>query len=669
MLNLRVKIAVIIIFSMKSVRIIILGLLFIGTLAYPSFAQSKKYFFSIGGEKHFIEEFNYAYAKNNLDQKISKDSINAYLDLYINFRLKVKEAKALGYDTTKAFKEEFGLYKNQLEESFLTPKRGEEALVKEAYERSKWEIRASHILIRVPKEASQKDTLEALKKIKAIRDRILKGEDFASLAKTNSEDPSAKQNGGDLGYFSVLKMVYPFETAAYNTPIGQVSAPVRTQFGYHIIKVVDKRPNEGQLKVAHIMVRATQKNAAEAQEKAKQKINLIDSLLKSGASWNALCKQYSEDQNSIAKNGELKPFGRGQIVPSFEKEAFSLQQINDISKPIQTPYGWHIIKLVDRIPLGSYEEELSKLTRKIKSDGRASMPRKEMLKTLKAENNFYRNDKIKEELLRIPASVASKNQWKFDSSYLANTATLFSVGNIKISSGEFLKNVESKPFDNRLGVRAQMTKLLLNYEDSLVVSFEKEKLPQKYPEYVFLVQEYHDGILLFSIMEDTVWNLSMKDSLQLITYFENNKSRYSNTIKDTTVFSSSSNLTLEKIKEKTAHKIHIGDWENLKSNLLKENNVSPLTLQIVSKEAKAWSRAINAETVKSGQVFKQEDLWYLVVLTNVVVTPPMDEIKGKVIADYQQYLDEKFIAGLKKKYKVKINKKSLNNVYAHFKAF
>jgi len=654
---------------MKSVRIISLGLFFIGTLVYPSFAQSKKYFFSIGGEKHFIEEFNYAYAKNNLDQEVSKDSINTYLDLYINFRLKVKEAKALGYDTTKVFKEEFALYKNQLEESFLTPKRGEEALVKEAYERSKWEIRASHILIRAPKEASQTDTLEALKKIKAIRDRALKGENFVELAKIKSEDPSAKRNGGDLGYFSVLKMVYPFETTAYNTPVGQVSAPVRTQFGYHIIKVVDKRPNKGKIKVAHIMIRATQKNAAKVQEKAKQKIAAIDSLLKSGASWNTLCKQYSEDQNSIAQNGELKPFGRGQIEPAFEKVAFSIQQINDISEPVQTAYGWHIIKLVDQIPLGSYEEELSKLKRKIKADGRASMPRKEMLKTLKAENNFYKNKKIEEKLVRMPASVASKNQWDFDSSYLADTAILFRVGNIEISSGEFLKNVESKPFYNRLGVRKQMENFLLNYEDSLVISFEREKLPQKYPEYVFLVQEYYDGILLFSIMEDSVWNLSMKDSLQLITYFENNKSQYANTIKDTTVFSSSSNLTLEKIKEETEQKINISDWENLKSTLLKENNVSPLTLQIISKDSEVWSQLINDETAKSEEIFKQKDLWYLIVLTDVIDTPPMHEIKGKVIADYQQYLDENFIAGLKKKYKVKINKKSLNNVYAHFKAF
>ncbi len=654
---------------MKSVRIISLVLFFIGTLAYSGFAQSKKYFFSIGGEKHFIEEFNYAYAKNNLDQEVSKDSINAYLDLYINFRLKVKEAKALGYDTTKVFKEEFALYKNQLEESFLTPKRGEEALAKEAYERSKWKIRASHILIRVPKEASQTDTLEALKKINSIRNRVLKGENFAELAKIKSEDPSAKQNGGDLGYFSVLQMVYPFETTAYNTPVGQVSAPVRTQFGYHIIKVVDKHPNEGKLKVAHIMIRATQKNAAEVQEKAKQKIAVIDSLLKSGASWNTLCKQYSEDKSSIAQNGEMKPFGRGQIVPAFEKAAFSLQQINDISEPVQTAYGWHIIKLVARMPLGTYEEEISKLTRKIKADGRASMPRQEMLKTLKAENDFYRNEKTKEKLVSIPASVASKNRWDFDSSYLADTAILFSVGTIEISSGEFLKNVEAKPFDNRLGVRAQMEKLLLNYEDSLIISFEREKLPQKYPEYAFLVQEYYDGILLFSIMEDSVWNFSMKDSLQLITYFTNNTSRYSNITKDTTLFSSSSNLTLEKIKEKTEQKINISDWENLKSNLLKENNVSPLTLQIISKDSKIWSQLINSKTAKSEEVFKQEDLWYLIILTDVIDTTPMHEIKGKVIADYQQYLDEKFIVGLKKKYKVKINKKSLNNVYAHFKAF
>ncbi len=631
-------------------------------------AQREKALFSVGNEKHYASEFNYAYAKNNLTKDFSKDSIDAYLDLYINFRLKVKEAKTLGYDTTKAFKEEFGLYKSQLEESFLTPKKEEEALVKEAYERSKWEIRASHILIRLPKEATSKDTLEAFKKISSIRERALNGEEFSELAKSKSEDPSAKQNGGDLGYFSVFQMVYPFESAAYNTAVGEISKPIRTQFGYHIIKVIDKRKNEGKLKVAHIMIRSTEKNAVTFQQKAKQKIFKIDSLLKNGASWNELCKQYSEDKTSVPQNGELKPFGRGQIVPEFEKAAFTIKEVNDIAEPIQTQFGWHIIKLVERIPISSYEDEQSKLARRIKSDGRASMPRKEMLKTLKLENNFYKNEVAVNKLLQIPPSVVIKNKWSFDSIYLYNSSILFSVGTIEITSGSFLKNVETKPFDQRLGVKEQIEKFIINYEDSLIVSFEREKLPLKYPDYLFLVQEYYDGILLFSIMEDSVWNLSMKDSLSLIKYYENNKDDYASEAIDTTIFSSDSKSTLERLKNETKPITNSEDWGSLKSHLLKEYNVSPLTLQIVSTTTEEGQQLANTENVEQGSVFKENNKWYWVKVTETINYPSLNTIKGKVISDFQQYLDTSFIERLKRKYPVKISKKSLNKVYAHFKA-
>jgi len=634
----------------------------------PVKSQNKKSLFAIGNEKHFAPEFNYAYAKNNQSDSNSKDSINAYLDLYINFRLKVKEAKALGYDTTKAFKDEFKLYKSQLEESFLTPKKEEEALVKEAYERSMWEIKASHILIMVPKEASLKDTLNAFKKISNIRERALKGEDFSELAKTNSDDPSAKKNGGDLGYFSVFQMVYPFETAAYSIPVGEVSTPIRTQFGYHIIKVVDKRKNEGKIKVAHIMIRSTEKNAVDIQLKAKQKIEMIDSLLKKGEPWNEICKKYSEDKKSVIQNGELKPFGRGQIVPEFEKVAFDIKEENDMSEPVKTPFGWHIIKLVSRVPVGTYEEEQSKLARRIKSDGRASMPRSEMLKTLKSENNFYRNKETVLKLKQTPPSVVSDNKWVFDSAYVNNPAILFSLNTLEITSGEFLATLNNKPFDKRLGVKEQMDKLIINYEDSLIVSYEKGKLPLKYPEYAFLVQEYYDGILLFSIMEDSVWNLSMKDSLTLFNYYKDNLENYAIKLNDTTIFSSNSKSTLEALANKIPPTVKISDWQVLKSNLLKEYNVSPLTLQIISTTSTKWNEIIRARSKKLGSPFTIEQKWYWVKETDMLDYPPLIEIKGKVISDYQQYLDASFIKRLKKKYSVKINKKSLNKVYANFKA-
>lgn len=633
-----------------------------------SFAQSKKYFFSLGEDKHYSDEFNYAYSKNNLKKDIKKDSIDAYLELYINFRLKVKEAKVLGYDTSASFKKEFNQYKSQLEDSYLSPKKEQEALIKEAYERSLWEISASHILIRTTDDSSSEDTLKAYKKIISIRNRLINGEDFAELAKIKSEDPSAKQNGGNLGYFSVFQMVYPFETAAYNTDIGGVSDPIRTQFGYHIIKVVDKRSNDGQLKVAHIMIRSTSKNGEEYKIAAKKKAFKVDSLLKAGTDWNELCKTYSEDQNSVAQKGVLKPFGRGQIVPEFERAAFDLINLNDISEPIKTQFGWHIIKLIDRVPVGTYDEEKTKLARKIKSDSRSSMPKKEMLNALKEENNFYKDEKSISKLLKLPPSVIIKNTWKFDSLQLIDTTRLFSIGDIQITTGQFLNSFNIASFRSGTNQRAEMERRIINFEDSLVISYEKTRLPIKYPEYAFLVNEYYDGILLFTIMEDSVWNLSMKDSIGLNHYYNTNIDNYVTQVKDTTIFESDSSSVLKKIRHNSPNKLFSNEWEELNFKLLEENNVSPLTLHVVEKDNDEWRKIVFNMDSKDNLPFEIENKWYWIRISEEISNIPLKDIKGKVISDYQSYLDKKWIGELREKHPIKINKKQLKKVYAHFEA-
>lgn len=650
---------------MKTLKSAGLFLLVVSSSIYSVNAQSSKALFSLGQKKHYADEFEYAYSKNNLSTETKKDSINAYLDLYINFRLKVKEAKLLGYDTTKVFKDEFELYKKQLEDTYLSPKKEQEALIKEAYERSLWKIKASHILIRITPKASATDTLNAYKKITNIRNRSVAGESFSELAKTLSEDPSAKQNGGDLGYFSVFQMVYPFETAAYSTPVGEISKLIRTKFGYHIIKVVDKRANEGKIRVAHIMIKSTIKNGEEYQKKAKNKAFKLDSLLKSGGNWNKLCQIYSEDQNSKPQHGEIKPFGRGQIVPEFEKAAFQLKNVNDISAPIKSQYGWHIIKLMAKVPVGSYEEEESKLARKIKSDGRASMPRAEMLRTLKVQNNFYKNKYAATSIAQLPASVVSKGKWSFDSTQLANNEVLFSLGTISVTSGDFLENIKKQKLDARLGVKEQLEKLLANYEDSLVISYEKQLLPQKYPAYRFLVQEYYDGILLFSIMEDSIWNRSMQDSIGLVRYYKKNKDKYLVSEMDTTIFFSNTKEILEEAMSLSNKKMNREEWKKLKSNLLKKYNESPLTLQIVSADAPQIKLLQEAN---ANELVEIESFWYWKREREVLEVTELEDVKGKAISDYQQYLDNDWINRLKKKYPIKIYKKSLNKVYEHFKA-
>jgi len=346
---------------------------------------------TIGTNPVYSSEFSYVYNKNNsgASDAYSSASVNDYLRLYTNFKLKVKQAEEMGLDTSKAFKKELDGYKKQLAAPYLTEKGLTDKLTKEAYERMKEEVNASHILILVSPDADPADTLAAYNKLIGIRQRALKGESFEKLAQEYSQDPSAKSNKGNLGYFTALQMVYPFETAAYTTKVGEISMPVRTKFGYHLVKVNNRRPSQGQVKVAHIMVRATTGLPAADSLEAKQKIDEIYSKLKQGEDWNELAAQFSDDVNSKNKGGEITNWiSAGKMgIPSFEEAALALQKPGDISAPVQTPYGWHIIKLLERKSLEPYSVLEPSIKTKVNKD-RSDVNKIALIQRLKKEDNF-----------------------------------------------------------------------------------------------------------------------------------------------------------------------------------------------------------------------------------------------------------------------------------------
>ena len=335
-------------------------------------------------------EFAYVYRKNNATAADygTRPSVTEYLDLYTNFRLKVLEAEKKGLDTTQAFKRELDGYRQQLAQPYLTEKSVTDQLVREAYDRMGQEVNASHILIRVAPDATPADTLVGYQKISKIREQLQGGEDFAKLAGEVSEDPSAKQNGGKLGYFTAMQMVYPFETAAYKTAPGQLSLPVRTRFGYHVIKVNDRRPAQGEIKVAHLMVRVNANAPKNDSLTARKKADELYARLKKGENWDKLVAQFSEDAGSAANGGELPPFGTGRMIPSFEETAFKMQKPGDIAPPVQTPYGWHIIKLIEKQPVATFAEVEPTLKGKVAKDSRSELNRAAFLKRIRQEDQF-----------------------------------------------------------------------------------------------------------------------------------------------------------------------------------------------------------------------------------------------------------------------------------------
>jgi peptidyl-prolyl cis-trans isomerase SurA len=399
-------------------------------------------------------------------------------------------------------------------------------LVREAYEHMKEEIRASHLLIGLPKEANPEDTLKAYQQAQALRDQLMSGGDFATLARNHSQDPSAQSNGGDLGYFTALQMVYPFEKAAYQTKTGEISQPVRTTFGYHLIKVADRRPSRGKAQAAHIMVRTNPEVSAEDAKAAKQKIDEIYQRLLKGEAWDKLASQFSEDGSSRNKGGVLPPFGTGNMIPAFEDAAFALRKPGDISAPVLTPYGWHIIKLIEKKELEPLEELEQTLRQRVNKDSRSELNRTLFLQRLRRENNLTEDASARNFAFSKITDSLRFGKWNYVPEKSLGR-TLFTIGKENYPITGFFEYVKGQQEAKPTISPAYYAQLLYNsYVDQSLWEYEKTHLEEKYPDYRFLVKEYRDGILLFQRMEDQVWSKSLSDSTGQRAFFENNRSNY-----------------------------------------------------------------------------------------------------------------------------------------------
>lgn len=508
---------------------------------------------TVGDEKITTQEFKYVYDKTNSKNAdaYTKESIEDYMDLYLKFKLKVHAAKDLGLDTTVDFKKEFEGFRKQLAAPYLVEKKVTDMMMQQAYDRMKEEIRASHILILCTPDADPKDTLAAYNKIKSIREKIVKGNDFGTIAFQESEDPSAKTNRGDLGYFTSLRMVYEFENAAYNTPVGQVSSIFRTKFGYHILKVVDRRPSQGQVHTAHIMVRYNQGMNPDDSIVAKNKIDEIYQNLKGGEDWNTLCMEFSEDPNTRLKAGELNWFTTGRLnSPAFEEAAFKLKSNGDYSAPVQTAYGWHIIKLLDRKPLASYEELEPSLRAKVTKDSRSEMNRRMLIDRLKKENNFTENTKAYQYAISKADSSVLLANWTYSPNE-KNNAELFSIQNQKYSVQSFFDyiRINQQP-QNTISPAAYFSNLYRMYVDESVVAYEESHLADKYIDYRMLYREYYEGMLLFQIMEDNVWQKAILDTAGLRQHYVKTASKYQwNERAHTYIFNAADKTIIENVKK------------------------------------------------------------------------------------------------------------------------
>jgi peptidyl-prolyl cis-trans isomerase SurA len=661
-------------------------------------------------------EFEAVYRKNNgKEVNNTTKSVNEYVDLFSLFKSKVFEAESMGLDTLTSFRNELGGYRRQLAAPYLTDKNTNENLLTEAYERLKTEVRASHILVRIDETALPKDTLEGWTRIHIIRNAVLgklptaaeianydkllknqsevakglKGKDstiykaklnsvknladyyknaadkFMDIAPKTSDDPSVVDNRGDLNYFSSLDMVYPFETAAYTTKVGDVSPVVRTRFGYHILKIYDKRESRGEIFVSHIMAKFGKDATEQDKANAKTKIDELYGKLKAGQVFEDLARQFSDDKQTGDRGGQLQPFKSGKLPKPFEDAAFALKANGDYSNPVLTQYGWHIIKRNDLKGVPPFNEIKNELKTRVTRDGRSQMGRVALMERVKKENNFKENLKNRDELGNVLDTTYLKATWSASRATKLGNKEIFNLGGKSYTQNDFAKFLETQmTFRSPTDEKEIMKGIYKTWVEESIVNFEDAQLEKKYVDFRNLLREYRDGILLFDLTDQKVWSKAVKDTSGLKDFYEKNKNNY--------LWAERAEVsTFKCLNEKVAKDVRkqIKDGKTQKEITESVNKSSQLNLSVenvtyLKGENKNVDNNWKAGVVANNINDDKEKKIFVIVVDKILPKSPksLAECRGLVTADYQNYLEKEWLDYLKKKYIVKVNNDVISTI-------
>ncbi len=637
------------------------------TFSVFGFAQTAdEILISVGNETVTKSEFKRFYLKNNqMVSDIDKKSLNEYLDLFIIYKLKVAEAKANNLHKTQEFKSELDTYKKQLIQPYMVDAETEQKLINEAYEHLKHEVNASHILIMVPREATPEDTLMLYEKTLQIRDRIINGEPFETVAKATSDDPSVNRNSGNLGYFTAFQMVYPFEKAAYNLEIGDISMPIRTNYGYHLVKLNDKRPAKGQVKTAHIMISTPRGASNEQLAKAKAKVDSIYRIVLQNEDFSELAQKHSQDPGTARNGGELPWFGSGRMVPEFETAAFALNKPGDISQPVQSQFGWHIIKLLDKKTIGTLNEMLPEIKTKLARDERGRIGKEVFIEKLKEKYGFSLDSAALNTFYGLVDSTVYQGNWELPKNY--KSKKLFTFANNEYTIGDLASKLESQ---NRIQTGIPLIVIANgaynSYVEDIAIRFEEKQLLENNEDFFYLLKEYHDGILLFEIMDKQVWTKAANDTEGIENFYNEHIDKYS---WDKRIHAKLYRIADEKTAKK-AHKLATSRRGNRYSDekfLSKFNKGADTLISIEPFAVPANSPKVanhtNWEKAISPIQKSDESFTFTRIVKTVLNEPkPLEQVRGQVIADYQEQIEDEWLAKLKEKHPVTVNKKLFNEM-------
>ena len=576
--------------------------------AMMGFAQEDKVLMTINGEPIMASEFLYIYEKNNQESSIEKKSMREYLDLFVNFKLKVTEAKAQGVDTTEAFKKELAGYRAQATPKYMQDHVAIDSLVTLSYNRMANIRRAAHIAIQCPAGSDSLVEAEALAKINLARERVTTGvekkvkkgrkwvsvrepEEFAAVAQEMTEDQHGKENGGELGWIQVFRFVYPFEEAVYNTPVGEVSEVFRSPFGFHIALVEEERAFE-EVHAAHIMKMMPRGGDMMATDIQKQ-VDSLYQLVLNGADFAEVAVAHSDDKGSAKKGGDLGWFGRGMMVQPFENITFDMQP-GEMSKPFPTRFGWHFVKLYEKRGIQPLDSIRSQVLGQVRRDVRMQEAEKSFINKTRAEYN-------------LPAEMS----------------------------------------------------------DAEVKAYADAHLEEKHADLRNLVREYHDGILLFDVSLREVWDKANKDTEGLAAFFKANKKNY---VWEEPRYKGYIIQAKDMASAKAAKQIvKSANPDSVMSYLNQRVNIDSVTY--VKVQNGLWTKGQNAMVDK--YAFKDKETEFtpteeypVVLCVGKIIAAPQEymDVRGQVTNDYQDLLEKQWIEALREKYPVIINEEVLESL-------
>ncbi|MBO8459344.1 MAG: peptidylprolyl isomerase [Bacteroidetes bacterium] len=624
---------------------------------------------TIDGKPVYASEFEYIYTKNNASGQVEKQTVDEYLDLFVNFKLKVADACLEGLDTTQSFVAELTGYRNQLARPYLTDKAEEDRLMEEAYNRKLENVKIAHIAFKLPDNPTVADTLAAYTEAMTLRDKLIdkkkqKPLDFEKAALEYSDDPTVQENKGVLGWVSIFRFLYPLECAAYNTPVGEISMPIRTRFGYHLVKVLERVPSVGQISVSHIML-FTSRNNDSINERAAFLIDSLYQRLEAGDDFALLARQYSQDRGTSVRDGQLPWLGRGDMAsePDFEEAAFALKEIGEFSEPIRSNYGYHIIKLLDKRPVLPYEQQKEELRRNVERDSRS-----ELIKT-----SFIDKMKTKYQYVAYPENWVNMYAWAAeydmtDSVFMARLDTLqkvfFAIGEKEYIARDFADYLRKNVRRISQSIPEEAVKSRINdFINASVLAVADANLENEYPDFRNLMHEYHDGILLFEISNREVWERASQDVEGLSAYFTANRTDYewAQPHYKGFVIYCKDKPTMKAAKAISKYTA----LDSLENYLYRRLNDS---VQYVKLERGLYvegdDAAVDRYVFKKKGYKPSEDYPFVFVKGTLLKKLPesYEDVRGAVTADYQAYLEQQWLADMRTRHKVVIDEKVLDRL-------